>query len=387
MKKFFEEYGGVTLGICAVLVLIAMVTPVGAKVKDSLTNIVSGFSSGLVNGIKGAGLGNSKTSDETTGPVESGILSIDLIESELGDYTYQITSNGNTYLYIEYNEAKVMLENNDGSLYNNAQLEKAALNSGGTAYVRTIVSSGAGKASGDLRDVVKQDYLSGYCGAGNFMFDETDKNYIYTLDRYHKYFSYTKDSAGNLTNLTLYSVLKREKANYDELTADIYATINGNIEMNATTGINNTKGSYIEVDLHSYGITFNTDKVKVGQDVSSWFTAQNDENAEYYVNDVYEGNFNGNSFFKYCSFEVTKVEGNKVTILVGKGVPGMDPDPDPRHGEQTEGYIYALIPADCVYFGNRLYSEQLGLQEDEVDYVFTMPGGEEGGTTAYFKYS
>lgn len=36
MKQFFEEYGGVSLGILAVLVLVAIVNPVGGGQK--LTN-------------------------------------------------------------------------------------------------------------------------------------------------------------------------------------------------------------------------------------------------------------------------------------------------------------------------------------------------------------
>ena len=54
MKQFFEEYGGVALGILAVLVLIAMVSPVGAKIKESLTGVVNGFSESLTEGFKGA---------------------------------------------------------------------------------------------------------------------------------------------------------------------------------------------------------------------------------------------------------------------------------------------------------------------------------------------
>ena len=33
MKRFFEEYGGVSLGILAVLVLVAIVSPVGGGSK------------------------------------------------------------------------------------------------------------------------------------------------------------------------------------------------------------------------------------------------------------------------------------------------------------------------------------------------------------------
>ena len=47
MKQFFEQYGGVALGILALLVLIAMITPVGNLVKTSLQGTVHKFSSSI----------------------------------------------------------------------------------------------------------------------------------------------------------------------------------------------------------------------------------------------------------------------------------------------------------------------------------------------------
>lgn len=47
MKQFFEQYGGVALGILALLVLIAMITPVGNIIKTSLQGTVQTFSSGM----------------------------------------------------------------------------------------------------------------------------------------------------------------------------------------------------------------------------------------------------------------------------------------------------------------------------------------------------
>lgn len=44
MKQFFEQYGGVALGILALFVLIAMITPVGNIVKTSLQSTVQTFS-------------------------------------------------------------------------------------------------------------------------------------------------------------------------------------------------------------------------------------------------------------------------------------------------------------------------------------------------------
>lgn len=54
MKQFFEEYGGVALGILAVLVLIAMVSPIGTTIKTSLTGVTNSFSSKMTNGLGSA---------------------------------------------------------------------------------------------------------------------------------------------------------------------------------------------------------------------------------------------------------------------------------------------------------------------------------------------
>lgn len=47
MKQFFEQYGAVALGILALLVLIAMITPVGNLVKTSLQGTVQTFSTSI----------------------------------------------------------------------------------------------------------------------------------------------------------------------------------------------------------------------------------------------------------------------------------------------------------------------------------------------------
>lgn len=47
MKQFFENYGAVALGILALLVLIAMITPVGNLVKTSLQGTVQTFSTSI----------------------------------------------------------------------------------------------------------------------------------------------------------------------------------------------------------------------------------------------------------------------------------------------------------------------------------------------------
>lgn len=62
MKQFFEEYGGVALGILAVLVLIAMVSPIGTAIKTSLTGVTNSFSNKMTNGLSNAdfNIGNYK---------------------------------------------------------------------------------------------------------------------------------------------------------------------------------------------------------------------------------------------------------------------------------------------------------------------------------------
>lgn len=47
MKQFFEQYGGVALGILALLVLIAMITPVGNIIKTSLQGTTEKFSTSI----------------------------------------------------------------------------------------------------------------------------------------------------------------------------------------------------------------------------------------------------------------------------------------------------------------------------------------------------
>lgn len=54
MKHFFEQYGGVALGILALLVLIAMITPVGNIIKTSLQGTANKFSGSMYEQLDGA---------------------------------------------------------------------------------------------------------------------------------------------------------------------------------------------------------------------------------------------------------------------------------------------------------------------------------------------
>lgn len=63
MKQFFEEYGGIALGILAVLVLIAMVSPIGTVIKNSLTGVTNNFANKMNTGLDNANfdIGNYKS--------------------------------------------------------------------------------------------------------------------------------------------------------------------------------------------------------------------------------------------------------------------------------------------------------------------------------------
>ena len=69
MRQFFEEYGGVALGILALLVLIAMITPVGNIIKTSLEGLVTTFSTKMATQLNTAmtGAGNTQTNAGTPG--------------------------------------------------------------------------------------------------------------------------------------------------------------------------------------------------------------------------------------------------------------------------------------------------------------------------------
>ena len=69
MRQFFEEYGGVALGILALLVLIAMITPVGNIIKTSLEGLVTTFSTRMATQLNTAmtGAGNAQTNAGTPG--------------------------------------------------------------------------------------------------------------------------------------------------------------------------------------------------------------------------------------------------------------------------------------------------------------------------------
>lgn len=107
MKQFFEQYGGVALGILALLVLIAMITPVGNIIKTSLQGTVTKFSSSIN--------GQMNTMAKSVENIQGSIISEAKVDSV-------ILINGKRYRVIERygTYAKVLaLYNYTSVMYNN----------------------------------------------------------------------------------------------------------------------------------------------------------------------------------------------------------------------------------------------------------------------------
>ena len=72
MKHFFEQYGGVALGILALLVLIAMITPVGNIIKTSLQGTTNKFSGSMYEQLDGAMNATASAQNSALGVISGG---------------------------------------------------------------------------------------------------------------------------------------------------------------------------------------------------------------------------------------------------------------------------------------------------------------------------
>ena len=376
MKKFFEEYGFIILTCVVVIALVGITVGVKPLMADSLSDITNTWGLKAQELVKNSwdNIINNNQSDET-GTVESGLLPISSISTELIDYAYIVDGSDpgvDYYKYINYDEVKIVVDNGDGTFSNNDQLTNALdedMCCSGRLVLKTVMIEGKEKLpdySNNAIDRLKSTvYFSILDDADTasyryFMFDETNSNYVFH-DINVKYFSYTKEN-NNLTNLTLYLTPQRDLAssidfsNLASYSPDIIAMVTGNINGNSISGLEATT---IEVSLN--GVNFNTNTVKVGQNVTSWFSTDECN--------FYEGDFN--LFYEYLPFgaEITSVKGNKVTISISE-TPGLD-------GEACEGYLYVCIPGECVSLGEKTYDDYLKdyfleNYECENTYVYTV---------------
>ena len=112
MKRFFEEYGGIALAILVVLVLIAILSPVGGKIKGSLKEVTKGFDDKMKNGMNSSGIGFGGSSDGG-GTTENPTTPTETLEAGK-----KIEIEGKEYTVIECNgtQCKVLANElaNDG---------------------------------------------------------------------------------------------------------------------------------------------------------------------------------------------------------------------------------------------------------------------------------
>lgn len=91
MKHFFEQYGGVAFGTLALLVLIAMITPVGNIIKTSLQETVQTFSTkmdGQVDTMTKQMLNVFEETAHYTGFVGNEFYSNGVLSSKLNGYVF-----------------------------------------------------------------------------------------------------------------------------------------------------------------------------------------------------------------------------------------------------------------------------------------------------------
>lgn len=110
MKKFFEQYGGVALGILALLVLIAMITPVGNIIKTSLQGTVTKFSGSMHEQLDDA-MNATATAQKNSESIPVDISNINTALAT-GDFSTKgslVTVNGKSYKVLESNGTQVKL--------------------------------------------------------------------------------------------------------------------------------------------------------------------------------------------------------------------------------------------------------------------------------------
>lgn len=123
MKRFFEEYGGIALAILVVLVLIAILSPVGGKIKGSLKEVTKGFDDKMKNGMNSSGIGfGGSSGGGGTKPEQT----VNLTTGQ------KITIAGKEYTVIECNgtQCKVLatdtfqkaFDDNNSNIYKNSSI-------------------------------------------------------------------------------------------------------------------------------------------------------------------------------------------------------------------------------------------------------------------------
>lgn len=132
MKQFFENYGGIALGILALLVLIAMITPIGNIIKTSLQSTVHTTATGIesqTDTMTRQMEENFKNAESQIGYIDSTYIKGNFVKGNI------VTINNTQYkvLSTEGTKAKVVsMENVDVSVYNATAIANFVLLNGST---------------------------------------------------------------------------------------------------------------------------------------------------------------------------------------------------------------------------------------------------------------
>lgn len=164
MKQFFEQYGAVALGVLALLVLIAMITPVGNIIKTSLQGTTNKFASSMNGQLVDAMVATAEAQEKALG------VRMDRINKNgvVGDFSKKgnlVTIDGRQFrvLTVEGTQAKVMMMED---------------------YARTIFNNGSvttlfnDYSSQQYKDSVLDQKMIGYYNS----LPETIQNSILTVD-------------------------------------------------------------------------------------------------------------------------------------------------------------------------------------------------------------
>lgn len=108
MKQFFESYGGVALGILALLVLIAMITPVGNIIKTSLQSTTNKFASSMNSQMDDAMIATAEAQESATQtPIDLTNINKNGVVGDFSAKGNLVTINGTQYRVLEVNGSRV----------------------------------------------------------------------------------------------------------------------------------------------------------------------------------------------------------------------------------------------------------------------------------------
>lgn len=228
MKQFFEQYGGVALGILALLVLIAMITPVGNIIKTSLQGTVHKFSTSI-NAQTDDAMNSALLSQEnamSSLPIKKGEI-IKLSDVGLSDIDMNSDGVADTFrvLWTSGNQAKLFaMESYKSSIYGpNNTYFSSSLASEMDNYYNALPSEIKSK-------IVEQNISQGTYDFKDNATTGSDILHInaFAKERYYKYISSSNSVSKPVFALSVQDIIDYagDDTTGDELSNFIFDTVN-----------------------------------------------------------------------------------------------------------------------------------------------------------------